>query len=313
MAIVTANITAGAYTRSELVTVTVAGAGAVSVVVCRGEFVLGTAVTVGGVAQVAVPPLAAVDIIQASVTERGNQAGVPVRVLPNPSEQSGWVIPKTLTVTNLYGGTTTLTREQYIAQYGDVPGALFDPIGAGAVGVPPEYDTKPGVELGFDVEQVQQAGSTTLRVVPRNGEGILVGWNGAVPGSAAPLTVTTSGNVTVAVVRDNAPAQPLSRLLPVVVLPAPTAPSTPAPGDITSAAWRNYGNGYIRAMINCPKPCEAQLVGYDSSWKVGTAREPTFIEVDWSGPVPNGTYTCNCRVVGETNPANYVSFIIKVN
>lgn len=313
MAITTANILSGAWSGSELVTVLFPDLGSVSVVVCRGEFVLGTATTADGVAQVAVPMLAAGDVIQASVTERGNKAGIPVRVMANPSTTSGWLNATTVRVTNPGGSHTDYTVADYIATFGEMPGAVYDPLKSGLSKLPADYDNRHGTELGFDVQQVQQAGSTTLRVVPRSGESLLVGWNGATPGSAAPLTVTASASVPVSVVRDSDQSATLTRNLSVIVLPAPTNSATPAAGDITSACWRNYGGGFIRAMINSAKPCEAQLVGYDAAWKPGTNREATFIEVDWSGPVPSGTYTCNCRVVGETNPANYVSFIITVS
>ncbi len=310
MAIVTANITAGAYTGSELVTVSAVLANGTTIVVCRGEYVLGSGTVTSNVATIAVPPLASGDIMQASVSERGNQSGIPLVVSASPTQTTGWLDPATLVVTNADGSTTTYTVASYIATFGETPGAYFDPLTAGLSRLPADYDNRPSVELGFDVQQTMQAGTTVVRIVPRLGEGILVGWNGATPSSPTALTLTTSATVAVSVQRDDAPGVTLSRSLSVLVLPAPTAPSTPAAGDIIAASYRLLGNGFVRALVNSNKACEGLLVGYTTSWTAGISYGPQYQEVNWPGPVPSGSYTCQCRVIGETNPANYVNFII---
>ncbi|MCX6217609.1 hypothetical protein [Spirosoma sp.] len=314
MAIITANITAGAYNLSEQVTVSAAVTAGSTVVVYRGEFLLGSGLVSSGQALVAVPPLATGDIIQASVTERGNQSGIPVMVSVNPILTTGWLDPDTLLVTNADGSQTTYTVANYIATFGETPGSYYDPMAAGLSQLPADYDKKPVTELGFDVQQVMQAGSTVLRVIPRGSEGLLVGWNGATPGSPAPLTVTTSATVTVSVIRDDDPTVTRTRSISVSVLPAPTSASTPAAGDIIAASFRvmNTG-GYIRAMVNSSKPCEGFLVGYSSSWIPGTFYGYLYQEIDWTGPVPTTgpiTYTVQVRVIGETNPANYTNFLL---
>ena len=304
MSIVTATITEGAYNLSERVSVTAAVANGTTVVICRGEFLIGSGTTTSGLVLIQVPPLAIGDIIQASITERGNGAGIPVRVGPNPIAATGWLKPETLLVEG-----DLLTVAEYEETYGETPGAIYDPVAAGQTQLPADYDRVPPVELGFDVETMQQAGTTTVRIVPRNGEGLLVGWNGATPTSPAALTLTSSATITVAVQRDDRPTTTLSRSLSVVVLPAPTAPSTPAAGDVIAASYRLFGGGFVRALINSKKNCEALLVGHTTTWQPGVTHGPQFQEVDWV-PVPDGNYTCLIRVIGETNPANYFTFII---
>ncbi|GAB4023284.1 hypothetical protein GCM10028808_73250 [Spirosoma migulaei] len=312
MSIVTADITGGAYASSVLVNVAADVDNGTTIVVCRGEFVVGSGLVTDGTANVVVTPLASGDIIQASVTERGNQAGIPVRVDVNPLSATGWVKPDMLETTLEDGTVLNVPADAYAESFGEVAGAIYDPVTAGATLLPADYDKEPLIELGFDLETTQQAGTTTIRVVPRGNEGLLVGWNGASPTSPAALVLTTSATITVAVERDDNPGIILNRSLSVIVLPEPTYPSAPAAGDIKSSCWRNYGNGFIRAMINCLKPCEAQLVGYSSTWIPAITRETNFQEADWSGPVPAGTYTCNIRVVGEEDSANYYTYLITV-
>lgn len=306
-----ATITAGAVNNSTSLTILATGVSNGSViVVTRGEMIIGTGTVSSGAANVTVMTLATGDIIQASVGSRGNQAGIPVLVQPATTLPTGWLDPTTITITNPDGTTSVYDALSIDFYFGETIPALYDPIRAGKTKIPAEYI--PVIrELGFDTEQNMQAGTTTIRVIPRGTEGLLVGWNGATPTSPAPLTVTTSATVTVTVIRDDNPTVTLTRSIAVTVLPAPTSPSTPAAGDIGSAAYRNMGGGFIRIMINSRKPCEAQLFGYSSTWKPGTNRDPDYIEVD-NYPVPSGTYTAKCRVVGETNPANYFTFTIVV-
>lgn len=310
MAIIPANITTGATDRSEVVTVAAAVANGTTVVVYRGEFLIGSGVVTTGIASVSVPPLSIGDIIQASVTERGNQAGIPVRVIADALAASGWLEPLTVKVTGQDGTTTVVSADVYESTYGETPGAVYDPLAGGQTRLPDDYDKAPTVELGFDLSIIQQAGSTSVRVIPRNGEGLLVGWNGAAPSSPAPLNLLASANVSIAVVRDNDPTKTITRTIGITVLPAPTSPSTPAAGDIMAAGYQLMGNGFIRARINSNKPCEAQLEGYSTDWKPGISYGPQYQEVDWPGPVPSGIYTVHCRVIGETNVANYTNFII---
>ena len=309
----TASITGGAFNGSTSVSVTCTGiANGTTILVCRGEMVLGSGLVASGAATVPVLTLATGDIIQASVTTRGNGCGLPVVCKTAQTAPSGWVKPTSVAVTNPNGTVSTYEGALIETLLGETLPALYDPRAAGLTRLVPEYVALPPVELGFDVEQLMQAGKTTLRVVPRSGELLLVGWNGADPASPAPLVLTSSANITVTVVRDDQPATPLSRALSVAVLAAPAAASAPAAGDITSAGWRNMSQNFIRALINCLKPCEALLSGYSTEWKTATMRENGFQEADWGGPVPNGTYTCIIRVIGETNPANYTTFVVNV-
>lgn len=306
MAIVTANIVSGAFDGSTSLLIAAGVNNGVVIVVYRGDWVLGSGVAESGMVTVPVTRLATGDVIQASVTERGNQAGIPVTVQPSSVEATGWLTPLTVRVTGPDGEVTEYSAADYLATFGEKAGDFYDPLQSGLSVLPADYDRQPITELGFDVEQVQQPGTTTLRVLPRTAGGLLVGWNGATPTTPAPFTVTASGTVNVRVLRDDAVGE-LTRTVSVNVLPGSAA--TPSAGDITSAAWRLFGSSEILVFINSSKPCEVLIAGYSSDFVPATFYGFKYQDINFA-PVPGGTYTCRVRVIGETNPANYFNFII---
>jgi len=305
---ITAEITAGAVNNSTSVTVTASVANGTIVVVYRGGFWLGEGVIASGVATVPVLQLATGDIIQASVNERGNQAGIPIPVEAGTTQPTGWLDPASVRVTNPNGTSTDYTASGYTSTFGEQVGSIYDPAGSGLTTTPPEYEPADQVELGFDVSVTMQPGQTSLLVIPRSSEGILVGFNGGALGSNAPFTVTASGSVAVAVKRDDSPVT-LSRTVSVTVLPAPEV-GTPSAGDITSYAYRLYeGSNNVNVFINSAKLCQARLNG--DSWVTANFYGSRYQEVAYNA-VPGGTHLVEIRVNGDTTAANWKSMTLIV-
>ncbi|NID09371.1 hypothetical protein [Fibrivirga algicola] len=305
-------ILAGFYNNSTSVTVDVAGvAPGTTILICRGEFIIGSAVVVTLNAALVIPVLAlgTGDIIQASIGVRGSGSGIPVRVLSSSTLPTGWLTPTTIRVTNAGGTTTDYTAAQYLAAFGQLPADVYDPIEAGLARVPANYEQDPTLDtVDFDLQISQQPGQTTITVLPRSSDVLLVGWNGATPSTAAPLTITTGATVSVTVRRDtdNLTA---SRTLSVSVLPSGVSGS----GAIKALAYRWYANGLLRLFVNSASPVEVAIPGLaGGAYQAGTSYDTNYWEVTWSGTTAAGTYTATARVIGETNPANYYTLVFTI-
>ena len=305
-----ASIVSGYFHGSTSVTVALdsaAPAGA-TLLIYRGDFLLGslTAPTAAPfTASIPVTALATGDLIQASINTRGNGCGFPRLVTTSPTQPTGWLSPTTLSAVDAAGNAQTYTVEQYIAAFGSLPAAVYDPLLAGVTRLPPNYETPSPVELGFDVLVTTAPGTASLSVVARGTEALLVGYNDATPGQNVPITLTASGTTKITVQRDDSTAS-LTRFVAVTVPPANTSPGTPAAGDVWGLAYKLGNGGYVNFYANANKACEVRIVGVNgSAWSAATQRNRDNWEVAFS-PVPVGNYTVELRAIGETATANYI-------
>lgn len=301
-----AEITAGNVHGSTSVTVDVTGqSSGVVVLVCRGTWVLGTATVPPFAATINVPVtvLSSGDVIQASYTERGAGAGVPVRVVEPGATPTGWLDPTSIIAPDDEGIETTYDASTYETAFGAQPAAYYDPLTAGTVRIPQNYEYNPEFnQVDFDLLVEQRAGQTTLTVLARPGDSLLVGWNGATPSAAAPLTITTSAGVSVVVKRDT------DNLTATRTVSATVLPSAPAgSGVINSASYRYSNTSFLSVYVNSAVPCEVAIPGIMSgAYQPCISYDPKYQQVNFES-VPPANRTATIRAVGETNPANYFS------
>ncbi|WP_143092839.1 hypothetical protein, partial [Arsenicibacter rosenii] len=92
------------------------------VVVSRGIWQLGTATLAGGIATVSLSqPLATGDVIQASVDEIGNQAGIPVVVTESEVEVTGWRTATEVEIRQSDGSLLAMPVDLFFDNYGYLP------------------------------------------------------------------------------------------------------------------------------------------------------------------------------------------------
>lgn len=308
-----ATITAGAFHGSEAVTVSCALANGTVIVLYRGEYKVAQGVLTNGSVVIAVPPLAKGDILQASVTERGNQAGLPVLVLDTTDKPTGWRIPQTVKISD----TVTLTAAQYEGQYGEKPAAVYDPALLLAIVEPdPESVEQPTTFTGpilFSIRTEQSVGSTTVtvsNVVNQQGNALIRWAPNESFGNSWSRSFTQNATITIDV-KGEGDTQPVSQTINVTVFSPST--STPTASDIVAISYRLFNeNTYIRVNLNSLKGLECRLDGFTSTWQTcifyGTDyQEATFLAV------PRGTYTAMVRVAGDTDSSRWRSLVIKTN
>lgn len=316
MSIVLANITAGAYHGSGFVTITAALPDSTAVVLYRGTLLLGSGLLASGSVVIPVAPLATGDVIQASVTERGNQSGEPVMVFDTANPPTGWRIPATVQVSNPDGTTSTLTAAQYEAQTGIKPAAVYDPSLIVSVIAPdPEtiaQTTVSGSVIVFGLKIEQQVGQTVVTVqsvLNQNGN-VLVRWASTEGfGNTLSRTYTAASTITINVKGDNDTVY-ASQTISVAIFSPPT--STPAASDIAGVAWRQLGSAnFVRVFIDSLKSCECRLEGFDMTWQTGVfyGINPDYQEGGFY-PVPPGNYTIWVRVAGDTDSTRWKSLAI---
>ncbi|WP_080056862.1 hypothetical protein [Spirosoma aerolatum] len=308
-----ATITAGAYHGSGFVTVSCAQANGTAILIYRGTLLLGQGILSAGSVVVAVPALAKGDIIQASVTERGNAAGVPVVVTDSANPPTGWQIPVTVQVTRQNGVIETLTASQYEAEFGVAPAKSYDPrLKTSVVGPDPEtIQQVASTPILFSLLIEMQVGQTVVtvsNVVGQTGN-VLVRWaNTETFGNTLSRTYTATATVTVDVKGDSDTAY-VSKTVNIVIF-NPPAPPSPTISDIIAMSYsRSTGTDILRGIINSKKACQCKLEPFTSVWKDMEFHAFDCQDVGFN-PVPAGTYTLYGRVAGDTNSANWRTLTI---
>ncbi|CCG99836.1 hypothetical protein FAES_1826 [Fibrella aestuarina BUZ 2] len=301
-----AEIISGYVHGSTAVTVDVTAQGSGTVVlISRGDWTIGYATTTGAATlTVPVTALSAGDVIQASYTERGAGCGIPRLVTEADGQPTGWMLPATIEVERPDGSVDTLSATEYETEFGAEPAAFYDALKAGKVRLPDTYETNPdSTTLLYDLAIEQRAGQTTVSVLPRPNEALLVGYNGGLPISPLPFTVTTAQNVAIAVRRDIIGSAITTRTISLTVLPSAPVGS----GVINSASYRYSSSSFLSIYINCAVPVEVMIPGIMSgAYQPGISYDPKFQQVNFPS-VPAANRTATIRAVGETNPVNYFS------
>lgn len=317
------DILSGATAGSKSLSVaTTAGPGAL-ILVYRGLFYLGSLTLPDTAGPYTVPltfPLAEGDIVQCSITERGNGCGLPMRVSASP-RPTGWSEPQTVTVQNAAGATATVTRQQYIDTYGEAPAPAYTPDRAlPPIAFPGENVAAPVITptatpaVSFALDTLREPGLATLAVSQvQNAAGDpLVRWKtgaGAWSAWSSDLTktYTASGTITVQV---KGSAQPdsaaTSRTLTL------TVPGVPPPVDtgIASMAARQFTNdsrnlNLIMIYVNAAQPSLVQLQlrpasGSPGPWVTINSYDIAFGERQFAG-VAAGSYTVAGKI-GASGP-----------
>lgn len=308
-----ATITAGAFHSSQSVTVTCALANELTIVLYRGDNLIAQGTLANGAVVLAVAPLAKGDIIQASVTERGNQAGLPVLVSESADRLTGWRTPQTVKLSD----TETITAAEYEARFGERPAATYNPaLVVGVVAPDPETIQTTAVVVAailFDLSVIQQVGSTTVTIsnVLNQLGNALVRWASTESyGNAMSRSFTQSSTVTIEVKGEN-DTTPMSRTVNVPVF----APATTTPGGANDipVSYRLFNdNNYIRVNLNSLKGCECKLDGFSANWQACAFYGTDYQEATFN-PVPLGTYTAIVRVAGDADSSRWKSVVIKTN
>ncbi|MBN8824447.1 MULTISPECIES: hypothetical protein [unclassified Spirosoma] len=307
-----ATITAGAYHGSGFVTVACNQANGTAILVYRGTSLLGQGVLSAGSVVIAVPALATNDIIQASVTERGNAAGAPVVVTASANPPTGWQTPDTVAVTRPNGSTEIIAASAYEAEFGVKPAASYDPrLKVSVVGPDPETIQQiVSTPILFSVlidKQVAQTVVTVSNVTGQNGTPLVRWASSEAFGNSLSRTFTAAATVTIDVKGDSDTAF-VSQTISVTVFSPST--STPSASDIIALAYsRGSGTDIIRGIVNAGKACQCKLEPFTSTWQAMEFHDFDCQDVGFY-PVPAGTYTLYARVSGDTNSANWRSLTV---
>lgn len=227
-----ADIVSGAVSGSVTIGVRCNEANGTTVVVSRGIWQLGTATLAGGVATVSLSqPLATGDVIQASVTEIGNQAGISVVVVDSEVEVTGWRTATEVEIRQSDGTLLAMPVDLFFQNYGYMPAGVEDPAGTREI-LLPEFDSPGAGEIGFDLTVTKVAGTTTVSIVNAfNILGtLLVKWGSAGWSSTNTVNYTASQSVEVRVRGSSNPVDKYaSRTIAVDVLPSSGGSTTPDP------------------------------------------------------------------------------------
>lgn len=313
MHITTPLITAGAVTGSQSVTATLAGdPNGTQILLYRGSMLFGQGTLVGGSCVIPCLALSRGDIIQVSVGDRGNRAGIPTLVIDAPVPLSGWRVP-----TSIQKGATVYTATSYEQTTGLKVLASYDPslvIPPVAPDVPTPAGAASVIPVGFDVTIEQSAGSTLVRVenVTSIQGGPLVRWASAEGFSnVLTRTYTTTQTITITVQGDGdvgTPKKTGSKTKSVIIF----APSVvaPASSDILGMAYRPFTN-FVRAVANSEKQLQCRLEGYDMVWQDMISYEPTWQEGGFPGVPPGGGYTLWVRVKDDATATNWRSMPVR--
>ncbi|WP_234733398.1 hypothetical protein [Tellurirhabdus bombi] len=304
-----AEITSGAKAGSTQVKVTRTAANGTGIFVYRGALLLGSASLVAGVALVNLAtPLATGDVIQASVTSKGNQCGNPVTVVANPIKVTGWKSATEVNVVQENGQQLTMPVSQFVQMYGYQPASVFDSIGTNAV-LQPEYVPAEVCPIAFDLNTEKQAGQTVLTVtnVQNTKGGTLISWNEGPYSNTIAQTYTEATAVTIDV-KGADDTTPLRRSIAVAILEA-----TPENGSITGLSWKSDSirRGF-NAIAHCQNQLQFRLEGFDFAWRDAIFYPPTQNEQIYH-PVPNGSYTLWAREKGDSAEANWMSLTFTLN
>lgn len=324
-----AEIISGHYAESTSVVVHVRNGSAAGVAtgtnvkLWRGTTQLGSANTDStGAVNITVPPLAEGDILVASVDVRGNLAGVPVMVLPDDDQPTGWRLPTTLEIVNEAGQTETLTAQQYLTRFGVSAPASYDP----SLLVPRvSPDTPDPVTLDnicFDAEITMQPELTTLTLADWMGiqGSVLIKWGNESWGNDTQRSFTTNAQIVTVSVKGSldADSRAATRQFVLTVLGPVVANQPPFQLAYRFMGYSNTPGAtgwYFRLFINDTQPCEAKIDGFAAgAWRSGTVYteqgRADYREIDFH-PVPAGQRTITARRTGETNPQLYQTLTLQ--
>ncbi|GAA4464183.1 hypothetical protein GCM10023189_43130 [Nibrella saemangeumensis] len=309
MALTLAQIVSTPYEGATSVKVQCAVADGTPIFLYRGELLLGSGVIASQECTIAVAGLYERDVIQASVSQKGNLAGTPVIVQKLPVQVTGWATPTELEVWDADGNRLTMPADQFEELYGFRPAAYYDAEGVGAV-VLPEYSPLPQQTIQFGVNIIHQPGQTILEVVDvlfANGAP-LIAFNNGPFSNLNTLTVTESTTVQVSV-RGEDDTQAVARLLTVDVLAAPSA--GPVTNGNPAIMWPSYwleGSSEVWPLAHSWQPLECNIDGFDETWRAPFFRIHTRQNFVYPGVGP-GLYTIQFRVAGDTNPDNWTKVL----
>lgn len=291
-----AAIVLGAVHGSTSVVVNCLQANGTTIVLYRSTYHLGSGTITGNTCTIAVPALAEGDIIQASVTTRGNLCDEPVSVVANTAPPTGWQRAQTVVVRTSQG-EETLTVEAYQERYGHLPPATYDPSARiNVIAPPPDPDVVlpiPPAGILFDVRVECAVGSTTVTVqnVANQLGNPLVRWTPTGNFSNSfQRTYTQPGTVTIAV-KGEGSADVVTRTVAYDVFNPPALPNPPA-SDILAfgydAGYTGSGIGVATFIINSLRDCETRLEGVDNTWRSATRRKTDKLEAFYDN-IPQGT------------------------
>ncbi|RYC66349.1 hypothetical protein [Spirosoma sordidisoli] len=286
------------------------GADGTPILIHWGNVRLGLGYLAGGRVEVVLSrPLAADDIIQASVSEQGTQAGPPVRVLGTGAVLGPWVTPTEIQVTEDNGQVLNYPAVAFQSQYGYLPASVENTEGLSTLTYP-EFVPLPVNPVMFDLNAERQGGQTTVTVanVRNQRGGILTRWSGETNwGNVLSKAFTVAGTYTVEVKgSQNTDAEAVNRQLAVTIQTPP--PAAPAPdARIAFYSWRNFGS-QVYLFVNTTVEIQAQCPqSSDPSWREGVVYDNAYQREVLFENVPNGAVSVTIRVRGETNPAKYVT------